>query len=397
MEEIENIFDFVRNGASIKQSDGKGGIPITRIETIWKETIDSKRFGYADVSEHDLGKYEKYLLREGDILMTHINSPKHLGKCALYQGKPKLLIHGMNLLCLRPNTEISFPNYLRYYFNSTFFKIQIPKIANQSVNQASFSAGKLKQLQLPLPPLETQKKIASILDAADAYRQKTKALIQKYDELTQSLFLEMFGDTWLNPNELPILKLSEIVQEDKIITYGIVQAGDHIKDGIPYIRTGDIKQGKINIDGLRRTSEEIAKSYERSKCSYGDIVMSIRATVGTTAILPEVLHGANLTQGTARISVDSKRFNPLFIYHSIGSKGIQLKIDRQTKGATFREITLTRLREIEIPIPTLDLQNEFAERVQEIETQKAQAQQSLAKAEDLFNSLLQRAFKGELV
>jgi len=255
----------------------------------------------------------------------------------------------------------------------------------------------INNLKIPLPPLDQQKQIASILDTADAYRQKTKALIDKYDALTQSLFLDMFGDSWLNPNNFPLKMLRDLVNDGKIITYGIVQAGEHIDNGIPYIRTGDIKDGKIITKGLKRTSNEIAQAYKRSKCSAGDIIMSIRATVGTIAFLPNSLHGANLTQGTARISTDKNKANPIYLFHCIKSEGIQLKINRQTKGATFREITLTRLRTIKVPIPPLVLQNQFAERIKAIEAKKALAQKELNKADELFNSLLQQAFKGELV
>lgn len=255
----------------------------------------------------------------------------------------------------------------------------------------------LENIEIPLPPLEQQKKIAAILDAADELRQKDKALIAKYDELTQALFLDMFGDTWTNPKNFVNTKLADVVKKDKIITYGIVQAGENIIDGVPYIKTGDIKHGRILINGLSKTSAEIAKSYERSKCRTGDIVISIRATVGTIAFLPKEIDGANLTQGTARISADDTIVNPLFLFHCIKSKGIQMKIDAQTKGATFREITLTRLREIEIPLPPLKLQKQFAERVKVIEEQKSIAQASAVKSEELFNSLLQKAFNGELV
>jgi type I restriction enzyme S subunit len=200
----------------------------------------------------------------------------------------------------------------------------------------------LSSLQIPLPPLEQQKKIAAILDAADAYRQKTKALIAKYDELTQSLFLYMFGDPVIKLKKIQFAKLSEVVNSNKIITYGIVQAGENLKNGVPYIRTGDIKNGKILIEKLQKTSPEIAKSYERSKCAVGDIVMSIRATVGTIAIVPPELDGVNLTQGTARISPDTKIIDRYFLYYCLKSKDVQLKIEKQTKGATFREITLGR-------------------------------------------------------
>jgi len=190
--EVGEVFEFIRNGASIKQDENAGGLPITRIETIWNSKVDTNRFGYANIEDDNM--FAKYLLEKGDILMSHINSPKHLGKCAVYTGKPNRLIHGMNLLNLRPKKERTFPKYIYYYLNSIYFKPLVMKISNQSVNQASFSAGNLKKLRIPLPPLDEQKKIAAILDAADTLRQKNQQLIAKYNALSQSLFLDMFGD-----------------------------------------------------------------------------------------------------------------------------------------------------------------------------------------------------------
>lgn len=255
----------------------------------------------------------------------------------------------------------------------------------------------IKDIVIPLPPLATQKHIADILDAADALRRKTQQIVDSYDELAQSLFLEMFGDTWTNPKKWDLNELSKIVKSNKIITYGIVQAGPDYPNGVPYIRTGDIKNGRILVSSLLKTASEIAQSYERSKCSSGDIIMSIRATVGTCAILPKELDGANLTQGTARISPNENIIKNIYLYHCICTKGTQLRINKETKGATFREITLERLRKVLIPIPPLSLQNQFAEKIALIEQQKELAKQSLTESENLFNALLQKAFKGELV
>src|SRR5690625_4018717 len=107
--EIGLVFEFIRNGKHIKQYDTATGIPITRIETIWNREVDINRFGYANI--FDKKKYEDYLLKKGDILMSHINSPQHLGKSAIFNGEPKYLIHGMNLLCLRPNVNAVCPKY----------------------------------------------------------------------------------------------------------------------------------------------------------------------------------------------------------------------------------------------------------------------------------------------
>ncbi|EGO8593329.1 hypothetical protein EH331_01465 [Enterococcus faecalis] len=95
---LEEVFEFIRNGASIKQFNGSG-VPITRIETIATGNIDLDKVGYADIFD---SKYESYYLKDGDILMSHINSLKHLGKVAIVESLEDNVIHGMNLLCLRP-------------------------------------------------------------------------------------------------------------------------------------------------------------------------------------------------------------------------------------------------------------------------------------------------------
>ena len=139
---------FIRNGASIKQFENAGGYPITRIETIANSNINLNKVGYANI--YDLGKYEDYILNNGDILMSHINSEKHLGKSAIWNKSQEKIIHGMNLLCLRPKKELINPKYMNYYFNTVNFKRQLPKITKKSVNQASFSVSDLKNLEFKL-------------------------------------------------------------------------------------------------------------------------------------------------------------------------------------------------------------------------------------------------------
>ena len=100
MAKLEDTFVFIRNGASIKQGEDDTGYPITRIETISDRVVNREKMGYAGIT--DIEKYKDYVLQDGDILMSHINSEIHLGKSALYrkQGE-EVIIHGMNLLCLR--------------------------------------------------------------------------------------------------------------------------------------------------------------------------------------------------------------------------------------------------------------------------------------------------------
>jgi type I restriction enzyme S subunit len=400
---LEDVFEFIRNGASIKQSEGKQGCPITRIETIWNKTIDNERFGFADIFENDLSKYQKYLMRKGDILMSHINSPKHLGKSAIYKGKPELLLHGMNLLALRPNTAISFPQYLSYYLNSKLFKVQLPKISNQSVNQASFSSGKLKKLSVPLPPLEQQKKIAAILDAADIYRQKTKALITKYDELTQSLFLDMFGDTVSNPKGWKTKTIEQLVKKQKYSLKrgpfgGALKKEIFVKDGYLvyeqyHALNNDFSMARYFID------EKKYKELIGFAVNPKDIIISCSGVyLGKLAIIPENAREGIINQALLKVTLDeSKIRNDFFVFHFTQQNFKQKYFDSNRGAGVPNFPPMKVFKQFPFISPPIELQNKFAERIQAIEVQKTQAQDSLAQAEDLFNSLLQRAFKGDLV
>ncbi|MFZ3046334.1 MAG: restriction endonuclease subunit S, partial [Desulfatirhabdiaceae bacterium] len=165
--QIGEVADSIRNGLSVKQYRDFNGLPITRIETIANGVIDPVRVGYAGISP---GEKDEWLLKNGDILISHINSKEHLGKCAIYEESPKHLIHGMNLLNLRLNTQKAYPWFILHILKSPQFRSTLSKITKDSVNQSSFNISSFKELVIPLPPISDQKRIAAILDKADIIR-----------------------------------------------------------------------------------------------------------------------------------------------------------------------------------------------------------------------------------
>ena len=163
--EMQECFSMMRNGANIKQGQVEGGFPITRIETISDETIDREKMGYAGIIDN---KYESYYLQDGDILVSHINSLKHIGKCALYsKQEDEIIIHGMNLLCLRPIREIVVPAFAIHMLRSDIIKKQIADITKPAVNQASFSVKDFGRIKAIIPDLDEQNKFVAIAEQAD--------------------------------------------------------------------------------------------------------------------------------------------------------------------------------------------------------------------------------------
>ena len=180
-----DLFSSARNGANIKQGTISGGIPITRIETISEGEINRDKMGYAGIVDNT---YSSYYLQDGDILVSHINSMKHIGKCALYQRiNDETIIHGMNLLCLRPYKDIVNPQYVTYLLRSSIMRKLILDITKPAVNQASFTVKDLCKLKVMLPPISEQEEFVAIVDQADKSKFELRKSIDAIDAVIKSL------------------------------------------------------------------------------------------------------------------------------------------------------------------------------------------------------------------
>ena len=181
---FSSIIEKMSNGY-VYDTNNTGDIPITRIETISKGNIDYSKVGFIQY----VGELEKYKLRKGDILFSHINSIAHIGKVAMFDGN-KDLYHGMNLLLIRAK-EIINKNYLYYFLSSTIARRKVRNFAKQAVNQASVNTDELKKWFLCIPEIEEQSAIAQILAETDQeiifYQEKLKLLRQQKRGLMQQL------------------------------------------------------------------------------------------------------------------------------------------------------------------------------------------------------------------
>lgn len=248
-------------------------------------------------------------------------------------------------------------------------------------------------LEIPLPPLPTQQKIADILDKADELRQYNKQLIEKYDALTQSLFLHMFGDPVKNEKGWEKMELKKF---GKIITGNTPPRNDnenYSSNFIEWLKTDNINDKYVNVTQAKEYLSEKGSSKARFVENGALLVACIAGSI-------ESIGRASLTDRKVSFNQQINAIqpfddvNPKYLYNlfRISKKHIQ----NHASNGMKRMLTKGEFEKILMIKPTLEIQNQFAERVQLIETQKQQAQEALAKSEDLFQSLLQRAFKGEL-
>lgn len=383
---LEAVSEFIRNGASIKQSSDAAGLPITRIETIADRAVNLDKCGYADVSE---GEYLNYRLRNGDILISHINSEKHLAKCAIFESDRRDIVHGMNLLCLRPRCEVVFPKYLFHYLSSPVFLMLIPPITKKSVNQASFTVTAFKDLEIPLPPLPEQKRIAAILDKADAIRRKRRQAIQLADDFLRAAFLDMFGDPVTNPKGWPVDKFGNVFD----VRDGTHDSPSYVESGFPLITSKNIKNGEIDMSDVNYISKE---DYElinrRSKVDVGDILMPMIGTIGN----PAVVHDEPLfaIKNVALIKLGKSSLPAGFVLALLNGPLLEVAVQQKSRGGTQKFLGLGDIRDLNCYLPDERLVSKYigiANKVRQFASAYRKADEA-----GLDSSLSQKAFSGQL-
>ena len=383
-----------------KPITGEWGDEGTSVNVLRTTNFTNEGFiDYTKVVKRDIEqkKIDTKRLHRGDIIIEKSGgSPTQpVGRVVYFDSEEIYLCNNFTAI-LRPKKEQVFPKYLQYilfvghqfgltsaFQNKTtgIINLQLPKY--------------LEGVQVPLPPLPQQQKIANILDAADALRQNDKALISKYDELNQALFLDMFGDPVSNPKGWEKIDLGKLTKRIVVGHVGPTSDG-YSKEGVPFLRTQNVRPNFINYKDIMYVKKEFHNKLQKSKIYSEDILISrVGVNRGMAAIVPKDLNEANCANVV--IVGSSSYFNSLyisfFLNKSFGTKPEYGYSVGSAQGVVNTSI-VKKWPVFKIPI---DLQNQFAVRVAVIEEQKAIAQKSLEKSEELFNSLLQRAFKGELV
>lgn len=250
------------------------------------------------------------------------------------------------------------------------------------------------ELQIPVLPLPEQRRIAAILDAAEGLRARRREALHAGAALATSLFLEGFGDPIGNPHHYPIRSLLDLVDPSRPITYGILKPGPEHPEGIRYVRVVDMKDGGIETGGLRRTSPAISNAYRRSLLKGGDLLLSIRGHVGRLALVADELEGANITQDTARLAI--RDVSPIYVLECLRTPTYARWMARHAKGVAVTGINLVDVKRMPIPVPSVEAQLAFANRLTTISRLSRLARASLGQFDSLLASLQYRAFRGEL-
>lgn len=366
---VNDCFFYIKNGANIKQGVISGGIPITRIETLANDTFNRDKMGYAGI--HDKKKYTEYILQDGDILMSHINSMAYLGRAVMYKmQKNECIIPGMNLLRLKANRNFILPEYAEYYFKSNTFKKYINKIAKKSVNQASFSIADLKSIPLFLPNMVEQKKIYNTLNRIDSIILLKNQQLKKLDLLTKALFVEMFGDPMLNSKKWLKLPFHEVI---KYANNGMSRRGND-KNGSIVLRLTELQKGYIdyaNPNKILLTDNEKEKYILFNNDLLFARVNGNPMNVGRCAEFSIIDEPVYYNDHIIRVRVDTKKLNSCFANILFNSKYGKKELSNKIKTSAGQyTISQDGIGSVQIILPPIKLQEKFAESIKQIDKHK---------------------------
>lgn len=385
---VKDVTDFVRNGACIKQDKQcLSGIPITRIETISNSQFNWDKVGYANITDD---KYQDYYLKDKDVLLSHINSAKFLGRSVLFEQKDtNPIIHGMNLLCLRFKQTEYIPSFFVWYSKSQIANNYFAENTKKAVNQASITSSAIKEMPIPAISLEQQQKISNHLDSIQTAIDNKQQQLKELDELVKSRFIEMFGDIDDNSYNFPRKKIKDFA----VCVAGATPStkiSEYWDNGtIPWMSSGEVHKGRIF-----ETDSKI------SQLGYDSC--STKMIPPKTVLI--ALAGQGKTRGSVCITEISLCTNQSLcaviskeeVFSDYLYSYLQLKYDELRKisnGDGGRGgLNLKHIGNFEVAIPSKELQSKWLSFVQQIDKSKFVVKQQIKDLQELMDSKMQEYF-----
>ena len=387
----------------ISRNSINGAFPIRRLGEV-VEFLDSKRRPVTE-SDRRAGPYPYYganglqdtiddfIFDEPLVLLAedggHFGEP---GRSIAYRISGKTWVN-KHAHVLRPTSDIDLAYVCRVLEN-----YDVTPLVTGTTRGKLTKAG-ATQIVIPLPPLAEQRRIAEVLDRAEALRGKRRATLAQLDSLTQSLFLDLFGD----PNT-PARRIGDLLESGVLLlhkdgNHGSLypRADDFGGEGIPYLSAKAVSDdGLIDNALVENLREDKAEKLRIGWISKGDVLLAHNASVGKVALYDGRFERALIGTSLTAFRPNLEALDSQYLAAALRSAKFQRQLEKNMGQTTRNQVPITAQRELRIGLPPIELQREFARRVRAVEKLKAAQRASLAELDTLFATLQHRAFQGEL-
>lgn len=287
---------------------------------------------------------------------------------------------------LRPTKRLDSTYLFHWVMSPAFVADMVRKATGASYPAVSDRI--VRDSLIPLPPLPEQRRIAAILDKADALRAKRRQAMAKLDQLLQSVFLEMFGDPVTNPKGWPIATVETLAT---FITSGSRGwAKYYAESGTKFIRIQNLIGGNLDLTDCAYVNAPETAEAKRTRVREGDILVSITADLGRTAVVPPGIGDAYINQHIAILRLTG--VDPTFAAHYLASAGGKHQFDRLNRAGVKAGLNFNDLRALTIAIPPIERQHQYLQALQVLRTQSDKATEQLQQVNALAMSLQTQAF-----
>jgi type I restriction enzyme, S subunit len=382
----------VEGGYAFKSSNFvDNGIPIIRISNLTKGYLNLKNS--VKYPAETLNEFQRYLVKEGDILIAM--SGATTGKVGIAKGLTRhaFLNQRVGNFKIKDSSKLN-KKFLYYILTSQTYQKKVKKIATGCA-QPNISSKKLEDIKINIPSLKSQEKIVKILEKAEKLKDWRTEADKLTEEYLNSIFLEMFGDTKKNPYNWEQMTVNDIATK---VTDGEHKTPKRSESGIKLLSARNVRNGFIDLDiGLDYVPiHEYERIKNRCNPEYGDILISCSGAIIGRVATVRLKEPLALVRSAALIKPLKKLVNSTYLEFYLRTPYLQLFMKNSANASGQPNLFTGPLKKVPVLLPPLNLQKQFENIVKKLETLKNYQTQSKIEIDTLFNTLMQKTFKGEL-
>ena len=332
----------------------------------------------------------RQVVKEGDVLVSTVRP--NLNGVAVVFDEHDQAIASTGFCVLRPSRGKLDSSFLFHWVRSKPFVENMIRQAT-GASYPAVSDGIVRKSLIPVPPLPEQRRIAAILDQADALRAKRRAALAQVDEMAQAIFVEMFGDPASNPKDWDRVTLGDVIHS---ATDGPHVSPVYSDSGVPFLSTRNVRKGRVIWEDLKYLSlKDAQQQWKKCKPTRGDILYTKGGTTGIAAVVDfddEIAVWVHVALLKPKQNLVASAWLEAMLNNEFCYQQSQIL----THGIANRDLGLKRMTRIEIYLPPLDRQIQFVRAAGELKKLQKSQNAHLAELDSLFASLQHRAFNGEL-
>jgi len=387
---LGDVADVFNGKTPAKKEQRDAGHPVLKIKDVNLTGLFKGEF-QSFVDESLAEKFNaKKLIKDDTLILNAAHNADYVGS-KQYRAESEVVgsLPTGEWLIARGREGQLCPRFLNYWLASGEARFKL----KQLVKGIHLYPKDVMRLEIPLPPLKEQKRIAAILDKADNLRRKRQQAIDLADDFLRAVFLDMFGDPVTNPKGWAVQRMGDVSSK---ITDGTHKTPTYTSSGIQFLSAKNIRDWGIDWENTKYISqEEHEQLIKRCNPEVGDILLSKSGSLATPALI-DVDKEFSLFESAALIKPIKERIHAVYLLHFLRSDSGKYLMLKSSKGVAIKHLHLTDLRQLEILVPPMDKQQRFVTLVNRYVSLVDKSMSSKSNVGDIFQSLSQKAFSGQL-